>query len=473
MAAQHHYTPHPGHAQVTPKGYPPPPHGQMGYPQHPQHQQAYSPTTPLSAHSPDQAQYYQQWQQYYQCQQGNHQGNHYHQGLPYYQQVYTAPHGQVTGYPHDSQTPSQASVQASQYTGGTQMYQSQLTSTSATPVQFNQQSFDNKATAYPDQQNQSSASIKSRSTPSSPRKAQLVDYEVEEDDLDSLDVPDLPQTTLDFANASQQPVNLIGHPLPGNFIVADALAPFPEPEPHHKGCCRSKYQYDAGHEACLENIKDSKYWDKEHADDVAFSDPPADGKIIPVDEILMTIRQRHAHPELSDELTRDSRSQSRTVSMNPDSLEVKITLDRMERELAETKAKLQAKLDKGRGASSMHTSPLQSEQPPLRNHEVKEEYQTPPQSATFEKPIKSEHDTEDVLLALGVTGAPKPVTPTSGPDQFTGHGSPNNIRLSRTRSSSRADMWVHFPYYAGTGDPADLLPVLVEISIEYSPTLIK
>ena len=356
------------------------------------------------------------------------------------------------------------------------MYQSQLTSTSATPVQFNQQSFNNKATAYSDQQTQSSASIKSRSTPSSPPKAQLVDYEVEDDDLDSLDVPDLPQTTLDFANASQQPVNLISHPLPGNSIVADALAPFPEPAPHHKGCCRSKYQYDAGHETCLENIKDSKYWDKEHADDVAFSDLPADGKVIPVDEVLLTIRQRHAHPELSDELKRDSRSQSRTISMNQDSLEVKITLDRMERELAETKAKLQARLEKGRGASSMHTSPLQSvksEQPPLRDHEVKEEYQTPPQSATFEKPIKSEHDTEDVLAALGVTGAPKPVTPTSWPDQFTGHGSPNEMHLSRTRSSSSADMWVHLPYYAVTGDPADLLPVLVEISIGYCPTLIK
>ena len=291
--------------------------------------------------------------------------------------------------------------------------------------------------------------MKSQSTPSSPLKAQLVDYDFEEDDLDSLDVPDLPQTTLDFANASQQPVNLIGHPLPGNFIVADALAPFPKPGPHDEGYCRSKYQYDASLEGCLENIKYSKYWEKEHADDVAFSGPPANGKVIPVDEILLTIRQRHTHPELSDESKRDSRSQSRTVSMSQDSLEVKITLDRMERELAETKAKLQAKLDKGRAAISMHISPLQPvklEYPPLQGHEIKDEYQTPPQSATLEKPIKSEHDAEDVLALLGVTGAPKPVTATTWPDQYTGHDSSGGTHMSRSRSSSRADKWVHPPY---------------------------
>ena len=312
--------------------------------------------------------------------------------------------------------------------------------TSATPVQFNQQPFNDKVTAHPDQRAQSSASVKLQSTPPNPNQTQVLDYSFEEDDLDSLDIPDLPKN---FTNASQEPINLIGQPLPGNFVVADALAPFPQPAPQDQGCCKSKYHHDASLDVCLETFKNSKYWDKEHADDVAFSDLPAEGKIIPVDEILWMIRQRRAHPELSDNTTRDSRSQSRTVSMNQDSLEVKITLDQIEHELAETKAKLQAKLDKGRVTNPVHASPLQSvkaEQPPFRDHDIKAEYQTPPRSATLEKPIKFEQDAEDVLAALGVTGSPKPVTTTTWSDQYNEDGSPHDMQMSRSsRSSSRAD----------------------------------
>lgn len=323
------------------------------------------------------------------------------------------------------------------------MYQSQFTPASATSVQSNQQSFGAEATAQPDQRMESSASMKSQSTPPSSDQAQVLDYDFEDDDLDSLDIPDLPQSRLHFTNASQQSVYLISQPLPGNFIVADALAPFPQPAPQDKGYCKSKYQYDGSLEACLEQSKDSKYWDKEHADDIAFSDLPADGKVVPVGEILLKIRQRRAHPGSSDELNRDSRSRSRTISMNQDSLEVKNTLDRMERELAETKARLQEKLEKGKPANPVHASPLQSvkpEQHPLGDHEVKEEYHTPPEPATFGQPIKSEQDPEDVLAALGVTGAPKPVTATTWPDQYIGHGSPNDTHVSRSRSSSRADI---------------------------------
>lgn len=437
VATQHQHRSHPGHAQASPLGHPPPPHGQMGYPQHPQYQQASSPATPLSAQSPAQVQYYQQWQEYYQSQQA------YQQGSSYNQQQYTKPHGQSTAYSNGSQTPSQTSVQALPHTGGPQIYQPQFVPTSATPVQFNQQSFSDKATAHPDQRAQSSASVKLQSAPPNPTQIQVLDYSFEEDDLDSLDIPDLPNNILNFTNASQEPINLIGQPLPANFVVADALAPFPQPAPQDEGCCKSRYHHDANLDVCLETFKNSKYWDKEHADDVAFSDLPADGKIVPVDEILWMIRQRRAHPESSDNTNRDSRSQSRTVSMNQDSLEVKNTLDQIEHELAETKAKLQAKLDKGRVTNPVHASPLQSvkaEQPPFRDHDIKAEHQTPPQSATLEKPIKYEQDTEDVLAALGVTGPPKPVTTTTWPDQYTENGSPHDMQMSRSsRSSSRAD----------------------------------
>ena len=290
--------------------------------------------------------------------------------------------------------------------------------------------------------------ISTTSQPSSliTHDAQVLDYDFEEDDLDLLDIPDLPQSTLHFSNASKQSINLIGQPLPGNSIVADALAPFPSPAPQDEGCCRSKYQYHGSLETSLRHFKDSKYWDKEHADDVVFSDISANGKIVPVDEVLSMIRQRRAHPESSDDLHRASRSQSRTVSMNQDSLDVKMTLDRMERELAETKAKLQAKLEKGRAANPAELSPPSSvklEQPNPRDHAIKEEYQTPPQSATSEKIIKSEQDTEDILAALGVTGTPKPVNPTDRLDPYTEQCSPNDLHVRRSGSMSNPGMWVH------------------------------
>ena len=279
-------------------------------------------------------------------------------------------------------------------------------------------------------------------------ETRILGYDFEEDDLNSLDIPDLPQTTLPFTNASWQPVNLISQPLPANSIVADALAPFPSPAPQDEGRCRSKYQYDANFNACSEHFRNSKYWDKEHADDVVFSDIPADDKIVPVDEVLSMIKQRHTHPGCSDEFNRSSRSQSRAVSLKQDSLDVNTTLNRVERELAETKAKLQAKLEKGKTADPAEASPLQSikvERAQLQDQDIKQEYQTPPQSATSEIPMKSEPDAEDVLAALGVTGTPKPVTATPWPDAYTGYGSPHDIRVSRSGSSSRADMWVYHP----------------------------
>ena len=336
--------------------------------------------------------------------------------------------------------PSQAPVQDPQYPGVTQMYQSHFTPTSAGPVQLTHQSPSNEIATQPKQGDQSLASIDSQSTSLKPHKSQVLDYDFEEDDLESLDIPDLPQTT-------RQSIKLIGHPLPGNFVVADTLAPFPSPAPQDNGYCKSRYQHDGNLEACIEHFKDSKYWDKEHADDVVFFDLPADGKIVPLDDILSAIKQRRAHPESSEDLNRNSRSQSRTVSMNQDSLDVKLTLDKMERELAETKAKLEARLGRGRAAGPLRASTpktVKIGQPHLRDHEIREGHPTPPESTTSTKPMKSEKDAEEILAALGVTGAPKPVTATSMPDEHIEHSSPNDMHMSPSSGSSRTDMWVQF-----------------------------
>ena len=340
------------------------------------------------------------------------------------------------GYPNVSQMPSQTPLQHPQNPNVTQVYQSHFTPTSGGPVQPTHQSSVNEVVTQPNQGVQSLASMKPQSDSPTPQKPLVLDYDFEEDNLESLDIPDLPQSP-------REPINLIGHPLPGNFVVADALAPFPSPAPQAKGYCKSRYQHDGNLEACVEHFKDSKYWDKEHADDVVFFDIPADGKVVPVHEILSKLRQRRAHPESTDDLNRESRSQSRLVSMNQDSLDVRNTLDKMERELAETKAKLEARLGKGRVAGPLRTStpkPVKLELPNLRDHEIKEEYQTPPESTTSVKPMKSEQDAEDILAALGVTGAPKPVTATSMPDEHIEYSSPNDKHMSPNNGSSRTDM---------------------------------
>ena len=429
------YPPHPNKLQEPPKGYPSPHYSQTGYAQYTRPQQAHSPSTSPSAHSSAQAQYYQQWQQYYQSQQAYQQGNH-QQGSQHNQQPYAAPHGQAIGYQNGPQTPSQTSVQASPHASGIQTYQTQCTPASTAPIPPSHESYVYSFNVQP--------------TPHSPvtYETQTLDYDFEEDDLNSLDIPDLPQITLPFTNSTRQPINLVAQPLPSNSIVADALAPFPSPAPQDEGRCRSKYQYDANFNVCSEHFRNSKYWDKEHAEDVIFSDIPADDKVVPVDEVLSMIKQRHTHPGCSDDFNTSSRSQSRAASTKQDSLDVNTTLNRVERELAETKAKLQARLEKGRAADPVEASPSQSikvERPQLRDEDIKQEYQTPPQSATSEKPIKSEPDAEDILAALGVTGAPKPVTATPWQDQYTGYGSPHDIRVSRSGSSSRADMWVYHP----------------------------
>ena len=257
--------------------------------------------------------------------------------------------------------------------------------------------------------------------------------------MTSLDVPDLPQA---------QTIKPISYPLPGNSVVADALAPFPSPTFQEQGCCKSKYHSNASLETYLEHFRNSKYWDKEHAEDVVFSDLPADGKVASLEEILAKIRERRARLEPSDVSIRSSRSQSQMAAVNQDSLDVKSTLDRMERELAETKAKLQAKMDKAISLKPTHSStqqPVTLEQPSPLESEPQELHESPPQSATSEKVNKLEQDTEDVLAALGVTGAPKPVTVAHWSDQYAGHGSPNYKQSSRGGGSPRADMWVQRP----------------------------
>ena len=221
-------------------------------------------------------------------------------------------------------------------------------------------------------------------------------------------------------------------PLPANHVVADALSPMAPPAPEDDGRCQSKYLRNTKMGIFLQNVKDSKYW-KDHKEDPVFFLPLDENKIIPVEEALSQVKQRR---ELGDELNAKSRSQSRSVSVRQDSVDMLSSLESLERALRDAKEK-QAELIRNRQkARALQGSPPNSATPDKSTHQkikVKEEQDTPPQSATSEKQAKSAQHTEDVLAALGVTGVPKPVVDSA-------QGSPNEMPIMRSRSPSKADM---------------------------------
>jgi len=412
---------HNSQVQGYSQGYPPSTYGQSGQTQY---QESYNAATPNSA----QNQAHQEaWQQYYQWQayQQNQQQQQ-HPGAAYQSHSSHAPGSQTSPYSNGLEQPNQVSAEASYSDPASQSYQiehpqsrpQQLPELSA-PSDYTQ----NYAPTSPGfkascQRQESITSISGRiqDLPKSPQKGDSALEEPEEDDLTSLDVPDLPMglpQDVDFGHLPNTivspPAALISMPLPANFVVADALYPIPPPGPGDDGRCQSKYLRDVTSESLCENIKSSKYW-RDHKDDTVFLVRPDDETVRPLDEICAQIKQRHAHGEADG---RETRSQSRSASVRKDSVDVLTQVEKLEREIAEMKAKM---LKKSLAKGELVTTPVAAaEASPIDRYKaVKEERATPPQSVMAERVMKSSQDTEDILAALGVTGSPKPVTVPNG-----------------------------------------------------------
>ena len=228
-------------------------------------------------------------------------------------------------------------------------------------------------------------------------------------------------------------MTLIGMPLPANMVVADALSPIAPPEPNNNGCCQSKYLRDTSTETFLQNIKDSKYW-KDCKDDPMFDPLSEPGNIVSFEEVYSNIKSRQLRGEGNDELVRDSRSQTRSVSVRQDAADMKSSLESLERALAEAKEK-QAELMRNRElrrGSRLRSVKVEDRSP--TDVKLLSEKGSPPQSATSDKEAKSVQNTEDVLAALGVTGTPKPVTPIQD--------SPGGLSMLHGRSPSKENAYV-------------------------------
>ncbi|KAL8906982.1 MAG: hypothetical protein Q9207_001668 [Kuettlingeria erythrocarpa] len=109
------------------------------------------------------------------------------------------------------------------------------------------------------------------------------DDEEGEEDLNKLDVPDIP-AVIDGSFAS-----LVDRPLPANFIVADALEPFDPPKPENDGRCQSKFVILDSSSTFHLRIKDTKHWE-DMKNDPLFRTLRASNRVTPLDKIMSIYR---------------------------------------------------------------------------------------------------------------------------------------------------------------------------------------
>ena len=272
----------------------------------------------------------------------------------------------------------------------------------------------------------------SKASPPAFQEGDTENVEPEEDDLNSLDVPDLPPSTAQYGGAV---VPLVGMPIPANFVVADALFPMDPPVPEDEGRCQSKYALTFRADALSQNIKESTYW-KDHKDDVIFFSISADGELISLDECRSKMKERQK-PE--DEILRESRSESRSAAPpRKEATEAAKSLEQLQKALEQARADI-ANREKRLKEKKGLQSPAEAQRS-IKDDEssVKAEPMSPPQSVTIENGPGYQNDSEDVLASLGVTGTAKPIGP---PTRLVSQNSSiNGEAKSRSRSASKADM---------------------------------
>ena len=413
---------------------------------HSQYQGIYSPATPSSAHNQAQQQTWEQYYQWQAYQQTQHQ--HQHSEASYLPQPLYVPANRNATYINGSLQSNQASYKAPHSNSASPPSNTEYTSipslqppvTDAAHASYMQSPAANTLetdTPHQDQQNHAPLLMQFHSITTSLQDDETTLSEPEGDDLDLLDVPDLPkalslqsETTYLPNTIVAAPAGLISMPLPANFVVADALYPIPPPGPEDNGRCQSKYLRDTTIENICENIKASKYW-RDHKDDTVFLARPEDGTTISIDNARADLKQRHSCGETNNDLNRQTRSQSRSVSSRKDSVNVLSKVEKLELEIAEMKAKMREKSS----IKGEHFSPTLAAtkfSPSDGCTKIKEEPASSPRSATSEMAFKPKKNTEELLAALGVTGSPKPVTVLNGTHNGLQYNSTNHWKADIT-----------------------------------------
>lgn len=207
----------------------------------------------------------------------------------------------------------------------------------------------------------------------------------------------------DYLVGGSQPT-LIGRPLPTNFVVADALAPFDAPAFGDNGRCKSKYFDRLDTNDRLQNVRETSEWDK-HEKDPIFNDIVPGGNVI-----LLSVLDMIYRPVAVQEPSEGSETNCAAPSARSPS-----EADRTdEPDVHDTRRRASASDDE---------------------HTAFEEQGSPPH---LRDGSRLEAASEDFQASLGVTGAPKSVGPVPRPyppptpqDKLR-----DNNHSSRSRSAS-------------------------------------
>lgn len=241
--------------------------------------------------------------------------------------------------------------------------------------------------------------------------ADLANNGTEEDDLYALDVPDLPLSSRNLTDqiiiSGGALIRLFGKPLPANFIVADAILPIEPPQREDEGRCQSKY-WGRGSSEKLVHIKETKDWSDFERDPI-FSFNSDDDSMTPLDNLISNDSQDHAQ---GSRRPSEAKAEDHELSTGHKSRDAWEVMDSLERALSNESHK-QSDPDAAISNVSTQKSP-------------------PPK------------DTEQLLAALGVTGAPKPVRAPARPYpppllDYAKQGSVEQFCTSQSRSPTKGD----------------------------------
>lgn len=261
----------------------------------------------------------------------------------------------------------------------------------------------------------------------------------DEDQLGLLNIPDLPLPDQVIPSGSA-PTHPVGRPLPTNSVVADAISPIGPPSKEDGGRCQSKYWARGTPTQLFQNIKETSYWEDVEKDPIFFSIPD-DDHVTPLDDVLSKYRPRQVERNVQDveaapepepepepqpkpepELEPEPEPVAEVEPLEP-SPEPEPKSPKNDRDTPDIMDSLENALNAGR-----HKQPDKARET----------------NNTSEEDSEAPKDTEQVLAALGVTGAPKPVRAPARPypppsheqgkQELSGH-----VSRSRSRSPVRRE----------------------------------
>lgn len=242
--------------------------------------------------------------------------------------------------------------------------------------------------------------------------AEFTQSQPEEDDLNGLDIPDMPPSSTSLLDenilAGHASFSLVKRPLPSNFIVADAIAPFETSRGEDQGRCESKYWPKGDLGKLYQHVRESNDW-VDVLDDPIFLTIPEESEIIPFEDLTSLYNQTH-----SDDGNEETEEQLHEVAEDSKSLQdggdTGDFMDSLEHALSEGRRK-------------------QPDEKCSTTNNPKE-------------PAESHTNTEELLASLGVTGTPKPVRAPARPypppsSEKQGQVSSDHIRRPSSTSPSR------------------------------------